>query len=163
MVLLAATAPSAHADLFEGVPRPKDATAVAHLSAGSRAFKADKFEDAIKEYQAGIEREDVAIFYYDLGQCYRALGRHADAIRQYKRFLTTANLGLPLRTRVQGFIDDEEAKLKLKEPTEPATDEHATCFEEPAGKRRSIKRSGAGHGATPFANRDRYSHRTIRE
>lgn len=46
-----------------------------------------EFDGAVKEYKAGALIESAAIFDYNLGQCYRQLGKYADAIWHYERCL----------------------------------------------------------------------------
>lgn len=109
------------------IARPKSAEAREHLTSGTRLYRLREFARAIEEYKAGALREDAAVFYYNLGQCYRQLGRYDDAIWHYERFLDRASpLPEQYRLAVEGFIRDMKAERERRAmsrlPTEPAPD-----------------------------------------
>lgn len=87
-------------------------------------YKLQKYEDALKGY------EEVYLLYpkpellYNIGQCYRLLGKRDEAIRSYKTFLQDAPPG-DLRNDALGFVqaleaEQERATTALTPPT-PAT------------------------------------------
>jgi tetratricopeptide (TPR) repeat protein len=119
--LSSALATTAHAD---PLAKPTHALAREHLATGNRYYRVREFEKAVEEYKAGAVREDAPVFYYNLGQCYRQLGRYEDAIWHYERFL---DRGKPTGTgeaSVKRFIAQMRGELEKKAmkqpPVEPA-------------------------------------------
>ncbi|HLL25984.1 MAG TPA: tetratricopeptide repeat protein [Kofleriaceae bacterium] len=109
------------------IARPRDPQARERLTAGTRLYRLREFEKAIDEYKAGALREDAPVFYFNLGQCYRQLGRYEDAIWHYQRFLDRADPApAKYRTAVEAFVRDMRAELDKqamkRQPTEPAGD-----------------------------------------
>src|SRR5262245_11837597 len=102
VVVCAAHAPAASACPASSPPasKPVDREAVAHLSAGNRAYKAalDKkhpvsdderqrqLENAIAEYTAGQRCDDAFVFDFNLGQAFAALGKRREALDHLLRF-----------------------------------------------------------------------------
>lgn len=109
------------------IAKPTTGEGKERLTAGTRLYRLREFEKAIEEYKAGALKEDAPIFYYNLGQCYRQLGRYEDAIWHYQRFLDRANpLPAKYKQAVETFIRDMKSELEKKAmtspPTEPAPD-----------------------------------------
>jgi tetratricopeptide (TPR) repeat protein len=122
MVLIAVlAASSAHAE--DSFVKPTNAEARAHLAAGNRHYRLREFDKAVEEYKAGALKEDVPVFYYNLGQCYRQLGRPEDAIWHYQRFLDRGQPTGQVKDAVDGFIkelkDDLMTKALKPKPPEP--------------------------------------------
>lgn len=119
--LISMVATTAHAD---ALAKPTDATAREHLSTGNRYYRLREFEKAIEEYKAGAVKEDAPVFYYNLGQCYRQLGRYEEAIWHYERFLERGTPTGEVEVAVKKFIAqmrDELGKAAMKQPpVEPA-------------------------------------------
>ncbi len=127
LVVLAVLAQTLPAAADDEIAKPVSAEARDRLAAGTRLYRVREFEKATEEYKAGAIKEDAPVFYYNLGQCYRQLGRYQDAIWHYQRFLDRANpLPAKYRQAVEGFIRDMKAELDkkamTKQPTEPAPD-----------------------------------------
>lgn len=113
------------------IARPASAAAQEKLTAGTRLYRLQEFQKAIEEYKAGALMEDAAVFYYNLGQCYRQLGEYEKAIWHYQRFLDRAKpVPAKYKTAAEGFIKDMKAELEKKamtsQPTEPAPDPRPT-------------------------------------
>lgn len=122
-IMLASTVQQ-HVAFADGkLSRPSNPEARQKLTAGTRLYRLREFEKAIEEYKAGALKEDSAVFYYNLGQCYRQLGRYEDAIWHYQRFLDRAD-PLPPRykTAVEGFIHDMRVELEHQAMTRPPTE-----------------------------------------
>jgi tetratricopeptide (TPR) repeat protein len=158
--LLSALGAPAHADPLAG---PINAVAREHLTTGNRYYRVREFEKAIEEYKTGAVREDAPVFYYNLGQCYRQLGRYADAIWHYERFLDRGRPTGELEASVEKFIAQMKGELEkaaMKQPpvepappaTGPAGSRPTTPASSPAlESRRSLplrRRLASGIGAT---------------
>lgn len=94
-----------------------------HFTTGNKLYRLREFDKAIEEYKAGALIEDVPVFYYNLAQCYRQLGRYEDAIWHYDRFLQRGNptgqdreVVENLRTQMKAELD----KAMTQPPVEPA-------------------------------------------
>lgn len=116
--------------------KPKDPVAQEHLSQGNKLYRLRDFEKAIEEYKAGALKEDAPVFLYNLGQCYRQLGKYEDAIWHYERFLSRAQPSGDMRTAVEDFVKQMKSELDKKAmsqpPTEPAPDPGKSKPAEPA-------------------------------
>jgi tetratricopeptide (TPR) repeat protein len=62
------------------------------------------------------------VFDYNLGQCYRQLGKYEDAIWHYERFLKSGRPGAELHVLVTGFLQQMRGELERKAMTQPPTD-----------------------------------------
>lgn len=101
---------------------PKEPTARQHFTHGNRLYRVRKFDEAIAEYQAGAVIELAPVFDYNLGQCYRQLGKYKDAIWHYERFIKNGRPGAELHTLVTGFLRQMQAELERKAMTQPPTE-----------------------------------------
>jgi tetratricopeptide (TPR) repeat protein len=114
------SATTAHAD---ALAPPADAVARKHQVTGNRYYRVLRdFEKAIEEYQAGALREDAPVFSYNLGQCYRRLGRYEDAIWHYERFLDRGKPTGEIEASVEKFIAEMKDKLAKKAMTMPSAE-----------------------------------------
>ena len=105
------------------IAKPTTVDARDRLTAGTRLYRLREFEKAIEEYKAGALKEDAPVFYYNLGQCYRQLGRYEDAIWHYQRFLDRASpLPAKYKQAVEEFIRDMKGELEKKAMTKPPID-----------------------------------------
>jgi len=114
------------------IAKPIVPAAKEHLAQGTKLYRLRDFDKAIEEYKAGALVEDAPVFHYNLGQCYRQLGRPEDAIWHYQRFLDRANpLPPKYKQATEDFIRDMKAEVEKRliakpiEPTpivKPATD-----------------------------------------
>lgn len=111
-----------HADVE--LARPTKLEAKEHLATGNRLYRVREFEKAIEEYKAGVLKEDVPLFGYNLAQCYRQLGRYEEAIWHYERFMSRAQPTGEMKTAIEGFLtqmkDELEKRTMNKPPVEPA-------------------------------------------
>jgi tetratricopeptide (TPR) repeat protein len=111
---------SARAD--DPLAKPKDPAAREHLSQGNAHYRLRDFEKAIEEYKAGALQEDAPVFLYNLGQCYRQLGKYEDAIWHYERFLSRGQPTGDLKTSVEEFVREMKAELDKKAMSQPPTE-----------------------------------------
>jgi hypothetical protein len=118
--VVAATVAIAHA----GGPlaRPSSPDARAHLDRGIKLYEVRSFAEAIAEFKAGAIIESVPVFDYNLGQCYRQLGKYEDALWHYDRFLNYGNPSGELRDAVVAFIAEMRAHLANRALTMPPTE-----------------------------------------
>jgi tetratricopeptide (TPR) repeat protein len=104
--------------------RPNQQQARAHLDRGNRLYNTRDFEAAIDEFKAGALIESVPVFFFNLGQAYRQLGRYKEAIWHYERFLEQGRPTGEVLDAVQGFLIEMRAQLANRAstmlPTEPA-------------------------------------------
>lgn len=116
--LLAAAA--AHAD---PLAKPASAAARNHLTHGNRLYGVRSFDEAVVEYKAGALIDPAPVFDYNLGQCFRQLGKYHEAIWHYERFLARGNPEGELLDAVKGFIvqmkSELDRKAMIQKPTEP--------------------------------------------
>lgn len=115
MLLLCAHA--AYAD--DPLAKPTAAAARDHLAAGNKLYRLREFDKAIEEYKAGALIEDVPVFYFNLGQCYRQLGRYEDAIWHYDRFLQRGKPTGQIREAVEALRTQMKSELDKKAMTQP--------------------------------------------
>jgi len=98
VVLLLAVVSVAHADDSDPWEEPTNPQALAHLQQGRTLFDLGKWEDAIKEFEAGALLDDRPIWMYNLGQSHRMAQRYDRAKWYFERFIT----------RIEGMSGSEE-------------------------------------------------------
>lgn len=119
-VLLAVLAPaSAHA---EELKKPANVEALKRLTQGNKLYSVRSFEEAAAEYKAGALVESAPIFDYNLGQCYRQLGKYEDAIWHYERFTRKATATPKHAELARKHIVQMRAELEQKAKNEPPTE-----------------------------------------
>ncbi len=121
ILLLSMLAPIAQAE-DPGMKLPADPAALAHFTQGNRLYRLRKFDDAIIEYQAGAMIEPTSVFDYNLGQCYRQLGKYMEAIWHYERFLKYGQPGTERHALVTGFLSQMRAELERETMRQPPAD-----------------------------------------
>lgn len=106
---------------FAGDPfaKPNAADARDHLAKGNKLYAVRDFEKAIEEYKAGALVEGAPIFDYNLGQCYRQLGKYDDAIWFYDRFINRGQPTGDVLAAVNDFISQMKAEREKKAMTQP--------------------------------------------
>jgi tetratricopeptide (TPR) repeat protein len=150
-LLVLALASVAQADP-DPLAKPANAVAREHLTTGNRLYRLRELEKAIEEYKAGAVREDVPVFHYNLGHCYRLLGRYADAIWQYETFLDRGKPTGVVEASVRDFIAQMKGELEkqaMKQPpVEPAPPPSAVS-RSPGQQRPMAPRAEASPGMPP--------------
>lgn len=119
-LLLCMLSPPAWADDPALTP-PKDPAAHSHFTKGNRLYRVRKIDEAVAAYQAGAVIEPVPVFDYNLGQCYRKLGKPADALWHYERFLRNGRPEGELQALVTGFVRQMREELEREAMTHPPT------------------------------------------
>ncbi|MEJ7598498.1 MAG: hypothetical protein WKG01_11360 [Kofleriaceae bacterium] len=117
ILLLPSTSSAQAAD--RSLSKPREAKAREHLVHGNSLYAVREFEKAVSEYKAGALAEAAPVFDYNLGQCYRLLGRYSDAIWHYDRFIRAGKPGEKLLGHVTNFIAQMKAELDKKAMTQP--------------------------------------------
>jgi tetratricopeptide (TPR) repeat protein len=120
VLLLVMGTKAAHAD--DPFAKPSAADARDHLSKGNKLYAVRDFERAIDEYKAGALIESATIFDYNLGQCYRQLGKYDDAIWFYERFVNRAHPTGDVLSAVNDFISQMKAEREKKAMTQAPTE-----------------------------------------
>ena len=108
------------------IQKPKASAALDHLARANKLYNVRSFEDAATEYKAGALVEPAPIFDYNLGQCYRQLGKFRDAIWHYQRFLKASPETSEHDVSVRHFIAMMQAELDKPAATEPPTEAATT-------------------------------------
>jgi len=119
-LIVAVTATTAHAGPLS---KPEAAEARNHLALGNKLYGVRSFDKAVEEYKTGALVESAPVFDYNLGQCYRMLGRYDEAIWHYERFLSRGNPQGEILDAVKGFLVQMRSELDKKamtqKPVEP--------------------------------------------
>jgi tetratricopeptide (TPR) repeat protein len=104
--------------------RPTKQEAREHMVQGNRFYNRARWEDAIREYKAGAQVEDVPAFDYNIAQTLRMRGDYQDSLLYYERFLDRGQPTGEVLEAVHGFIAEMRAQLanraRSMPPTEPA-------------------------------------------
>lgn len=104
------------------IGKPIGAAALDHLARATKLYNVRSFEEAAAEYKAGALIEPAPVFDYNLGQCYRQLGRYKDAIWHYERFLRASPETVVHNASVATFISQMRAELESRAMTAPPTE-----------------------------------------
>jgi hypothetical protein len=89
-----------------------------HFKRGEALYKAKRFKQAAESYELAYQRLPLPAFLFNIGQCYRNLGRAADAVDLFKRYLEDAPEA-PNRRRVEELLEELEPKARAERLTEP--------------------------------------------
>jgi hypothetical protein len=87
-----------------------DASAARHLAAGSKLFQDGNYAGALSEFEAGRKLKPLPALDYGIARSLDLLGRHADAIPVYQRYLYEADAGSATLTEVRQRLDELEAE-----------------------------------------------------
>jgi tetratricopeptide (TPR) repeat protein len=94
-------------------------TARQRFETGTKLYNVGEYRDALQEFKLGYLAKPDPAFLFNMAQCYRMLGEHAQAVRQYRAYLREQpNTGN--RAEIERHIADSEAKLQAATPP-PAT------------------------------------------
>ena len=83
--------------------------AKAHYEAATRLYDIKEWAKALDEYKAAYLSKPDPAFLFNVGQCYRRLGRQAQALEFYKEFLKKAPPDDPNRPNVENRVREMES------------------------------------------------------
>jgi tetratricopeptide (TPR) repeat protein len=102
------------------------AIARAHYETGTRLYDVREYADALKEYKAAYIAKPDPAFLFNIGQCYRKMGKNAEAIDFFQQFLKKAPPDDPNRALVEVRIRNIEAGISADyDPFDHSGDVHA--------------------------------------
>jgi tetratricopeptide (TPR) repeat protein len=85
------------------------AVARAHYETATRLYEVREYADALREYKAAyVAKPDVA-FLFNIGQCYRKMGKNTDALDFFQQFLKKALPDDPNRGLVEALVRNIES------------------------------------------------------
>ncbi len=91
----------------------------AHSEAGRALYTLGRYDEALREFDAGYALSHNARFLVNIGQSQRALGREEDARDTYRRYLAEVPPDDPLRREVARIVAELDARIAAK-PVTPA-------------------------------------------
>ena len=100
----------------------KDAAA-ALFSAAEIFFQTGEYERALRSYTESYQLSSFSDLLFNIGQCYRALNRHAEALASYQEYLAAVP-NSPIRKEVEGWIAElkplaaQEKQTQITPPVE---------------------------------------------
>jgi len=89
-----------------------------HFRRGETYFATGRFSEALKEYQAAYELRPLPGFLFNIGQCYRNLGKLDLAVVAFKRYLRLKP-DAPNRAAVEDLIADLERQIEAQRAVSP--------------------------------------------
>ena len=102
------------------------ATAKAHFEAATRLYDVQEFAKALEEYKAAYLAKPDPVFLFNIGQCYRKLGKREKAIEFYRNFLKKAPADDPNRPTVESRLRETESGVGAEAvpppPIQPAVE-----------------------------------------
>jgi tetratricopeptide (TPR) repeat protein len=123
LILTALLLQIAHAAPPRGsVDEARIAAARSHYELGRALFKESKFEDALKEFEAGYALVPQPRFLLNMGQSYRSLKQPHHAVEMFEKFLTLVPPNDPDRAQVEELLTvvrDEAARAPAPRPSLP--------------------------------------------
>ena len=111
IVVVSCQVPLAHAD---------DVAAKRHYESGVKAYNLQRFDLALKEFQAAYEERDDAAFLFNIAQTQRQLAQYDAAARSYRAYLHQQP-DARNRDEVTKLIGEMEQAMKDKRASEPPT------------------------------------------
>ena len=85
------------------------AAAKAHYEAATRLYDIKEWAKALDEYKAAYLSKPDPAFLFNIGQCYRKLGKHAQALDFYREYLKKTDTDDPNRASVETRVREMEA------------------------------------------------------
>ena len=86
------------------------AAAKAHFATATRFYDVREYGKALEEYKAAYMAKPDPAFLYNVGQCYRRLGRNTEALDFFHQFLRKAPASDPNRAQVEARIREIESE-----------------------------------------------------
>jgi tetratricopeptide (TPR) repeat protein len=91
----------------------------AHSEAGRALYTLGRYDEALREFNAGYALVANPRFLVNIGQCERALGHEEAARDTYRHFLRDAPADDPLRREVTGIVAELDAHIAAAPPPAP--------------------------------------------
>ena len=102
--------------LFQGAALARDDEATTRAKAlfaeGTTQYNLARFEEALGKFQDAYLAKAEPGLLINIGQCYRMLGNHKQAVYSYRRFLDAAPPDHPMRTAITELVASEEEAIK---------------------------------------------------
>jgi tetratricopeptide (TPR) repeat protein len=105
-----------------GADREK-AAAKAHYEAATRLYDIHEYDAALKEYKAGYLTRPDPSFLYNIGQCYKRLGKPVQAREFFQEYLKKAPIDDPNRAQGEARLRELDAGMDGKISPPPASPE----------------------------------------
>jgi hypothetical protein len=87
------------------------AIARAHYETATRLYEVREYAEALKEYKSAYVAKPDPAFLFNIGQCYRKLGKNAEALDFFQQFLKKAPADEPNRAQVEERIRNIKSGL----------------------------------------------------
>ena len=102
--------------LFQGAALARDDEATTRAKVlfadGTTQYNLARFEEALGKFQDAYLAKAEPGLLINIGQCYRMLGNHKQAVYSYRRFLDGAPPDHPMRTAITELVASEEEVIK---------------------------------------------------
>jgi hypothetical protein len=85
------------------------AAARAHFEAATRLYEVHDYAKALEEYKAAYLAKPDPAFLFNMGQCYKKLGKPAQALEFYRDYLRKTPPGDPNRANIEARVRELEA------------------------------------------------------
>jgi tetratricopeptide (TPR) repeat protein len=121
--------------------------AKAHYEAATRLYDVHEYEAALKEYKEGYLAKPDPAFLFNIGQCYRRLGKTEQALEFFREYLRKAAPDDPNRAQVEARIREAPQRddAKAQAPLAPSA---SNLQPPPASETTTVDVAGAAPGGT---------------
>jgi tetratricopeptide (TPR) repeat protein len=117
------------------------AAAKAHFEAATRLYDVHDYAKALEEYKAAYLAKPDPAFLFNMGQCYKKLGKPAEALEFYRDYLRKAAPDDPNRANIEARVRELESgdlfeskapPTPAAQPTRPLPPPTVPAYREPA-------------------------------
>jgi tetratricopeptide (TPR) repeat protein len=132
-------------------PGPNVAEAKAHFEKGQRLFSVSRYRDALEQFKEGFVAKADPVFLFNIAQCHRLLGEHAEALTFYRRFLASKPTGRVHDDVVRRIheLENESAAAPAPPPVTPPPPPAVARAPEPTPSPRPAPASAVTLSAPP--------------
>jgi hypothetical protein len=133
-------------------------SAKAHYEAATRLYDVHEYEEALREYKAGYLAKPDPSFLFNIGQCYKRLGKPEQAREFFREYLKKAAANDPNRAQAEMRIREIENRDTANPSTPEASDTYPRSAvtppavspgEDPAARAASEKSPALPFSAAP--------------
>lgn len=82
---------------------------------GTTNFELGRYQEALQSYLEAYQKKPLPGFLFNIGLCHRKLGRHADAVAAFEKFLAE-DPKAPNRADAEAFLAEERAAAAAEPP-----------------------------------------------